>query len=112
MTDEQERRLEAQSMIGKHVYFKEKGGTNRKKWGTVTDEVYVMVGEYKHLMQQIKAEEAYWDGSYVGYRTGYYTWDATGNQIKWGQYTQFLTEKEYATLLSSAKAKGWPLFDL
>ena len=105
-SEEQRRRLEAASGVGKFVQFVEKGETARTKMGTVLDEVYVIVGEYKHLIQRIQFEEPYWDGSRIGYRTCYYTLDAKGKNIKFGQYTQFLTEKEYSVLLSMAKAKA------
>ena len=105
-SEEQRRRLEAASGVGKFVQFVEKGETVRTKMGTVLDEVYVIVGEYKHLIQRIQFEEPYWDGSRIGYRTCYYTLDAKGKNIKFGQYTQFLTEKEYSVLLSMAKAKA------
>ena len=51
-----------------------------------------------------------WDGSPYGYRTGYYTYDKTEKRIVWGQYTPFLTEKEYKSLLEKAKEEGWPIF--
>ncbi len=110
MTKAQRQRLEAASCIGKEVHFKVKGGTGRNKMGRVLDEVYIMVGDYKHLIQQIHADAPYWDGSKMGYRTCYYTFDADGKHVKFGQYTQFLTELEYRNLLSKARAKGWPLF--
>ena len=78
--------------------------------GTVLDEVYVIVGDYKHMIQRIETEKPYWDGSRIAYRTCYYTYDAVGKHIKFGQFTQFLTEKEYREFLSKAKAKRWPIF--
>jgi hypothetical protein len=111
LSREQRKRLEAASGVGKLVHFKIKGGTERNCMGTVLDEVYVLVGDYKHLIQQIQAVEAYWDGSKIGYRTCYYTFDAEGKHVKFGQYTQFLTQREYKALLAKAKARGWPLFD-
>lgn len=111
MTEAQRKRLEEASGIGKAVHFKDKGDRGKiNKMGVVTDEVYVIVGDYKHLIQQIRSEECYWNGCQVAYRTGYYTFDAEGKNIKWGQYTQFLTEKEYTALLAKARAKGWPIF--
>jgi hypothetical protein len=110
MTKQQRERLKAASCIGKPVHFKEKGGTKRNKMGKVLDEVYIIVSDYKHLIQQIKPDVPYWDGSRLGYRTCYYTFDAARKNIKFGQYTQFLTQKEYAVLLSKAKAKGWSIF--
>ena len=110
MTEEQRKRLEATSGIGKAVCFMEKGEIERRNMGTVVDEVDIIVGDYKHLIQRIESKEPYWDGSRIGYRTCYYTFDAKGKTIKFGQYTQFLTEKEYVVLLSKAKAKGWSIF--
>jgi hypothetical protein len=110
MTKKQSEKLEGWPSIGKLVHFKEKGGSERIKTGTIVDEVHVIVGDYKHLIQKIEADNPFWDGSRIGYRTCYYTYDAAGKHIKFGQYAQFLTQKEYKTLLSKAKAKGWPLF--
>ena len=107
MNDEQRKRLEAKSGVGKTVTFKDKRTGEAVPWGTVTDEVSIIVGDYKHLIQRIERKEGYWDGSRVGYRTGYYTYDKEGKRILWGQYTQFLTEREYNKLLNKAKAKGW-----
>ena len=111
MTEEQRKRLDALSTIGSPVHFKDKGTTDHTKMGSVVDEVSVIVRDYKHFIQRIQPYEPYWDGSLIGYRTCYYTFEASGKNLKFGQYTQFLTEKDYATLLSKAKAKGWPLFD-
>jgi hypothetical protein len=110
MTKKQRQRLEAASGIDKEVHFKEKGGTSRNKMGVVLDEVYIIVSDYKHLIQQIRPTTPYWDGSRLGYRTCYYTFDAKKKNIKFGQYTQFLTQKEYVVLLSKAKDKGWAIF--
>lgn len=119
MNREQERELESKSGIGKSVTFKDKETGENIHWGNVVDEVYILVGDYKHLIQRIEYPQsadwsgntaAYWDGSKFGYRTGYYTFDNTGRKILWGQYTQFLTEKEYRELLGKARQKGWPIF--
>ncbi len=111
MIEKQRKRLDALSTIGRIVHFKDKGTTEHTKMGAVVDEVSVIVRDYKHFIQRIQADEPYWDGSLIAYRTCYYTFEAKGKNLKFGQYTQFLTEKEYATLLSKARAKGWPLFD-
>jgi hypothetical protein len=111
MTDVQRQRLEAISRIGKLVVHKHKGASSHNGMGIVEDEVYIMVNDYKHVIQKIKIENgAYWDGSQYAYRTGYYTYDARRKRIVWGQYTQFLTEQEYKQLLSKARAKGWAIF--
>lgn len=111
MTDAQRSRLESMSRRGKAVVFKKKGGGGHQTMGVVEDEVYVMVSDYKHVIQKIRfAEGVAWDGSVHAYRTGYYTYDAKKKRIVWGQYTQFLTEKEYKALLAQARAKGWQVF--
>lgn len=116
MTKEQKERLEGKTKKGKEVYFKDKRTGKPTLWGIVEDEVFVMVNDYKHLLQRIKCatnklssngSNSYWDGSEYGYRTGYYTYDKNYKKICWGQFTQFLTQKEYSELLQKAKAKGW-----
>ena len=98
-------------MIGKPIHFKLKQTGDRTLWGTVEDEVYIMVDDYKHMIQRFKfAKEISNDDSEYGYRTCYYTLDKKEQKIKWGQYTQSLTEREYRELLGKAKAKGWPIF--
>lgn len=78
--------------------------------GKVVDEVYIIVNDYKHMIQKIEfAQGLSWDRSKYAYRTGYYTWDANFKRIIWGQFTQFLTEKEYSRLLEQARKKGWIL---
>ena len=104
-------RLEKASMIGKAVYFKNKATGDRELWGIVEDEVYIMVSDYKHMIQKFRfAEGVSNDDSAYGYRTGYYTLDKHGGKIKWGQFTQSLTEREYRELLGKAQAKGWSIF--
>ena len=111
MTDEQRRKLIAASQINRVTYFIEKDEVKRHKvMGKVIDEVYIIVDDYKHMIQRIQSQEPYWDGSTVAYRTCYYTFDAKGENIKFGQYAQFLTQKEYSVLLAKARAKGWPIF--
>lgn len=98
------------SMIGRLVTFKHKGKPGTYQLGVVEDEVYVLVSDYKHMIQRIRfADGVSWDGSDYGYRTGYYTYQADMRHIKWGQYTQFLTETEYQVLLRKARAKDWPI---
>jgi hypothetical protein len=110
MTPDQEKRLEGMSRQGQTVKFKNKGKPGYQEIGKVVDEVYIMVDDYKHLIQKIEFKDGVsWDGSKFAYRTGYYTYDGQMKNIKWGQYTQFLTEKEYKALLSKAKEKGWIL---
>lgn len=79
--------------------------------GTVEDEVFIIVGDYKHLIQRVRFETGVsWDDSTHAYRTGYYTYQGDRKQIKWGQYTQFLTEAEYRDLLGKAREKQWDIF--
>ena len=112
MTNEQRARLEAMSMVGRQVCFKNKGAADKKLMGVVEDEVYTMVSDYKHMIQRIRlADGVSWDESQCAYRTGYYTYEFGMKNIKWGQYTQFLTESEYRDLLAKARDKGWPIFE-
>ncbi len=111
MTEEQRRRLESMSMIGNKITCKDKHGGPMWEPGVVVDEVYVMVSDYKHMIQKIEFSPGEsWDGSQFAFRTGYYTYDKEMNKIKWGQFTQFLTEKEYTELLKRAKEKNWDIF--
>ena len=108
MTPAQAQRLEGMTRLGQTVWFKNKGRPGYQAMGKVVDEVYIMVGDYKHLIQKIEfAEGVSWDRSRFAYRTGYYTYDGRVKRIVWGQYTQFLTEKEYGQLLAKANTKGW-----
>ncbi len=108
LSDEQRKRLADQTMKGRCVWFKNKGTPGRNEMGKVVDEVYIIVGEYKHLIQKIEFSNGVsWDGSQYAYRTGYYTYQYGRKNIKWGQYTQFLTEREYRELLGKARAAGW-----
>jgi hypothetical protein len=116
MSGDKIRKLEAHSTIRKQVWFKIKGMAKRELWGTVEDEVYIIVGDeddpYKHMIQRIRpAEHRTWDGSTHYYRTGYYTFTGKGpERLTWGQYTQLLTHEQYQQLLAKAKQKGWNLF--
>ena len=108
MDEEQKKKLVSKTRIGKTVWFKDKQTGIPERFGVVEDEVYILVHDYKHMIQKIRhPQSAYWDGSKFGYRTGYYTYDKNMKHIVWGQFTQFLTEKEYNQLLSKARAKGW-----
>jgi hypothetical protein len=111
LTPDEERRLNSMTGKGKLVRFKLKDKSGHWKVGLVEDEVSIIVGDYKHLIQKVQFENGVsWDGSIHGYRTGYYTYQHGKKQIKWGQYTQFLTEMEYKALLAKARAKGWNIF--
>jgi hypothetical protein len=111
VTEIQRDRLESISRKGKDVRFKYKGRSDRYTMGQVEDEVYVMVNDYKHVLQRICfCKGVSWDGSTHAYRTGYYTYDSKVTRIVWGQYTQFLTEKEFKALLGLAREKGWDVF--
>lgn len=116
LTEEQIKLLMSKSGVGKRVWFKDKKDGKPVVQGKIVDEVSVRVGDYKHLIQKIECintrwnqNELYWDRSKYGYRTGYYTYDRNMKHIVWGQYTQFLTEKEYSALLKQARDKGWPI---
>jgi hypothetical protein len=110
LTKEQLDTLISMSMLGRNITFKYKHKPGRYTVGLVEDEVYIIIGEYKHLIQKVRFQDGVsWDGSTHAYRTGYYTYAAGRKTIKWGQYTQFLTEKEYRLLLQKARDKGWQL---
>jgi hypothetical protein len=112
MSEQQRRRLEGMSMIGRKISFADKREPHHR-WepGVVVDEVYIMVSEHKHVIQKIKfLPGESWDGSRFAYRTGYWTYDKDMRRIKWGQFSQFLSEKDYRQLLKRAKEKKWKLF--
>jgi hypothetical protein len=110
MTEQQAARLQAMTGVGKFLTHKIKGGVGRTVMGKIEDEVFHMVGDYKHVIQKIRFTDGLsWDGSTHAYRTGYWTYDGKGKRIVWGQYTQFLTELEYRALLQKARDKGWQI---
>jgi hypothetical protein len=78
--------------------------------GRIEDEVYIMVGDYKHMIQRIHYCAPDPMGDDYGYRSGYYTLDGDARNVKWGQFSQHLSERQYRELLGKAKAKGWPIF--
>ena len=87
LTKEQLEKLTSMSMLGRNITFKYKHKPGRYTVGLVEDEVYIIVGDYKHLIQRVKFEDdVSWDGSTHAYRTGYYTYEASRKNIKWGQY--------------------------
>jgi len=97
--------------VDKPLFHKNKSGEGRTKMGIIKEEISIMVGDYKHVIQKVQFEDGLsWDGSTHAYRTGYWTYDAKGKRIVWGQYTQFLTELEYRALLQKARDKGWQIF--
>jgi hypothetical protein len=111
MTDEQKKILEAATGKGKTVWFRDKITGEREAWGTVDDEVCKVVNDYKHLIQRIRlADGDSAENPRFWYRTGYYTFDKKMKQVKWGQYSQCLSEEQYRELLGKAKEKGWPIF--
>jgi hypothetical protein len=111
LTSEKLERLKMASRINKITYHKRKGGDGYEKVGTVVDEVYIIVADYKHMIQKIQfPDDAKWGGNDFAYRAGYYTYEANGKNIKWGQYTPVLTESQYRELLGKAKEKGWNIF--
>jgi len=110
MTPEQFKRLES-TTIGKTVTHKNKGGSGHQVVGTVVDEVYIIVSDYKHLIQKIAFTPGNeWGGNMFAYRAGYYTFDAKMKKPTWGQYTPVLTESQYRELLQKARQKGWAIF--
>ncbi len=116
MDSNQKKKLEEKTHIGRTIRFKDKNGGTSIIWGIVRDEVYIIIGDYKHVIQRIehprqgKWQNGYWDKCKFGYRTGYFTFDKSGKKLMWGQFAQFLTEHEYRTLIGKTIAKGWPIF--
>jgi hypothetical protein len=114
MTSTQREKLESASRLDRTVRFRDKETGKVEEWGTVVDEVYVIVAEdgddpYKHMIQKIRQTTD--SGDQWLYRTGYYTFRAKDKEkLVWGQYAQLLTEIEYKVLLAKAKAKGWSIF--
>jgi len=102
--------LASHSAIGKEVRFKERNGTRREVQGRVEEEVSIMVGQHKHVLQRIRfCDGVSWDGSAYAYRSGYYTLSDKARRLTWGQYAQLLTETEYRRLLRKAHRMGWPI---
>jgi hypothetical protein len=113
MTDQQRARVTAMTGVGKPIHHRRKRGVGHDRMGKIVDEVFHIVGDYKHVIQKVLLPEDLrikWDGSEHAYRTGYWTYSGNGKRIVWGQYTQFLTEVEYRILLQKARDKGWSIF--
>jgi hypothetical protein len=53
LTADQLAHLESMSMIGRPITFKYKGKPGSWTVGTVEDEVFIIVGDYKHLIQRV-----------------------------------------------------------
>ena len=110
MTPE-ETKLRAASMQNKPIQCKNKGRPGYWNVGVVVDEVFVIVSDYKHMIQKIRRPEGQGgDGNLFAYRIGYYTLAAQKKNVKWGQYTSILAESEFRKLLQQAKQKGWEIF--
>jgi hypothetical protein len=117
-------RLKSSTGIRKKVRFENKDSRKAEEWGTIEDEVSIIstgrgwgraghiVGvDYKHVIQRIRfIEGKEWDGSTYCYRMGYWSLNRAKSRISWARGNPFLSEKEYADLLSKARAKGWPIF--
>lgn len=101
-------RLEAATRLGKEVCLNERGSGRPM----VEDEVGLVVDDAKHVIQKILlANGVSWDGSRYGYKTRSFTIDARTGSVKWAQYSQVMSEREYSELLAKARAKAWPIFD-
>ena len=110
---EEVRRLEAATRVGKEVWLNERGSGMPILWGVVEDEVGLVVDDAKHVIQRIRlANGVSWDKSEFGYKTGSFTIDPRSGGVKWAQYSQVLSEREYGVLLAKVREKGWPLFEL
>ena len=107
---EDQRKLETATRIGKEVIAQARDSWSPIAWGVVEDEVSLVVDGAKHVIQRIRlAKDAAWDGSEYGYKTGTFQVDPRTGAIKWAQYSQVLSEREYCELLTRARAKGWPI---
>jgi hypothetical protein len=101
MTPDQTKRLEGMSQKGRTVWFKNKSKPGHQEIGKVVDEVYIMVSDYKHMIQKIEFKDgASYDGSKFGYRTCYYTYD--------GQKNCFQKQKRKAGFFISQENLGTP----
>jgi hypothetical protein len=111
MTKKERKLLEAKSGIGKPVWFKFKGKPGRRLWGTVEDEVSIIVNDYKHLIQRIKLETGFKKSDSSdhkhAYRIGYYTLTAKTRKLVWGQFAAIHFEDDFQTLVRMAHEKGW-----
>ena len=108
---EEVRRLEAATRLGKEVWLNERGSGMPILWGVVEDEVGLVVDDAKHVIQRIRlAKGVSWDGSPYGYKTGSFTIDPKSGSVKWAQYSQVLSEREFSDLIAQVRAKGWPIF--
>ncbi len=111
MTKAERKALEGHSGIGKLVKFKNKGRLGQKVWGTVEDEVSIIVNDYKHLIQRIELVPGFLASDAnqhkYAYRTGYYTLAARTRKPVWGQYAGLLFEPDYQRLAHKAYEKGW-----
>jgi len=103
-------KLKAATLVGKPMWFINKKTGEREMWGPVDDEVYIIVGDYKHMIQRIHYTHPTQAGDEYGYRTAYYTLDKDGRRVKFGQYAQHLTQSQYRELLGKARGKGWRIF--
>ena len=107
MTKNEREALARCSGIDKPVWFKHKDKPGREQWGTVEDEVSIIVNEYKHLIQRIRLSPESWGTNRYAYRTAYYTLTAKTRKPVWGQYHALLLEADYRRLLRKADKKGW-----
>jgi hypothetical protein len=108
---DKQQKLETATRIGKQVWLNGKGGWTPTLWGTVDDEVAIVGDGVKHVIQRIRfADGVSWDGSEYGYKTGAFTYDERSSAVKWAQYSQCVSEKEYSELVEQARKKGWPVF--
>lgn len=107
---EDQRRLETATRIGKEVMANARDSWTPHVWGVVEDEVSIVVDGAKHVIQRIRlADGISWDGSEYGYKAGTFVIDARTGGVKWAQYSQVLSEREFVTLLEKARGKGWPV---
>lgn len=97
------KRLEELNNIGKPIIGEIKGTEEQEIKGIIIDEVSHMVNnENKYVIQQISFGEGE-----IGYRIGYYTYDANYKKLYYGGKCPIMNEPNFTILINEAKKKGW-----
>jgi hypothetical protein len=104
------RSLEDITGVGKVITLREKYKRLSFEAGTVVDEVSVIDGEQKYVIQFIRlAENVACDGDPTRhvFRIGYYTQRTDGWFCLGSQYAPIVTPSELRLLLDAVTTKGW-----
>lgn len=97
------RRLEQLNNIGKPIIGKIKGTEDEKVKGIIIDEIsHVVDNENKYVIQQFSFGEGE-----IGYRIGYYTYDAKKSELRYGESSPIMEESDFIILTNKAREKGW-----